>query len=401
MAFILALAACAEPVPTAPSFSTDPRTSSSPAGATTGGPGDPNVLGRAVPGFGGFFFDDAGTPTIYLRDLAQRPQLERALSPFLLSEGLSATPLRVLQADFDFVQLDAWFERAAPAAMSVAGAVFADLDEGSNRLRIGAERSALPSVRNRIALLGIPASALIVEETLPIRRLATLQDPVQPIVGGLEITYTGGWRCTLGFNAKLSGVASFVTASHCSIRYGSGDGTSYTQPGGNGPIATEVSDPAFFTGGVCPLGRRCRYSDAARAAYVPGVPFTLGSIAKTTGINDGSLVIAGSLSINRERGGSVGSTANKIGARSGWSRGRITRTCVTTNVLATNVTLLCQSWVAATVEGGDSGAPVFLSSAGGGVALAGVLWGGDAAGTTFIYSPIDNVERELGNLITF
>ena len=38
---------------------------------------------------------------------------------------------------------------------------------------------------------------------------------------------------------------------------------------------------------------------------------------------------------------------------------------------------------------------------GGGVALAGVLWGGDAAGTTFIYSPIDNVERELGNLITF
>jgi hypothetical protein len=401
MAFILALAACADPVPTGPSFSRDARTSRSLAGATAGDSGDPNLLGRAVPGFGGFFFDEAGAPTAYLRDPARRPQLERALSMFLLSEGISATPLHVLHADFDFVQLEGWFEAAAPAAMSVIGAVFADLDEASNRLRIGVERDALQRVRSRVALLGIPASAVILEETLPIRRLATLQDAVQPVVGGLEITYTGGWRCTLGFNAKLGGVSSFVTASHCSIRYGSDDGTSYTQPGGNSPIATEVSDPPFFTRSPCPPGRRCRYSDVARAAYVPGVPFTLGTIAKTDGINDGSLTIAGWLSINRERGGSVGSTANKIGARSGWSRGRITRTCVTTNVLATNVTLLCQHWVLAAVKAGDSGAPVFLGSSGGAVALAGLLWGGDAAGTTFIFSPIENVERELGSLITF
>ena len=53
----------------------------------------------------------------------------------------------------------------------------------------------------------------------------------------------------------------------------------------------------------------------------------------------------------------------------------------------------------ARVNSGDSGAPVFKGSSS--VTLAGLLWGGNQAGTQFIYSPMANVERELGALTTF
>jgi hypothetical protein len=33
-----------------------------------GSPDDPVALARSVPGFGGFFLDEQGTPTIYLKD---------------------------------------------------------------------------------------------------------------------------------------------------------------------------------------------------------------------------------------------------------------------------------------------------------------------------------------------
>jgi hypothetical protein len=35
------------------------------------------------------------------------------------------------------------------------------------------------------------------------------------------------------------------------------------------------------------------------------------------------------------------------------------------------------------------------------VTLLGILWAGNGAGTTFIFSPISNVESELGALTTF
>jgi hypothetical protein len=35
------------------------------------------------------------------------------------------------------------------------------------------------------------------------------------------------------------------------------------------------------------------------------------------------------------------------------------------------------------------------------VTLTGLLWGGNNAGTQFIYSPISNIEKELGALTTF
>jgi hypothetical protein len=56
--------------------------------------------------------------------------------------------------------------------------------------------------------------------------------------------------------------------------------------------------------------------------------------------------------------------------------------------------------VSAGVGGGDSGSPVFRIVSGDTVQLSGTLWGGSSAGTSFVYSPMSNIERELGALTT-
>jgi hypothetical protein len=372
--------------------------------AAQGPPDDPIALGRTVPGFGGFYFDAAGEPTVYLRDPSRRGAVAAALAPYFQAERIDPSRLRVLRGDFDYTQLDQWFAKVSPAALAVPGAVFADLDEASNRLRIGVEHAAAQAaVRSVIARLGVSAEAVIVEQTEPIRQAATLRDKVRPVLAGLQINFTQ-FICTLGFNATRSGQASFITASHCTAKRGGVEGTKYYQPLASTSgsfIGTEVADPSFFTGGACPAGRKCRYSDAARAAYASGVSFTLGRIERTTAVNTGTLTIAGNFSITSEGGGSVGNTANKVGRTTGWSRGSLTNTCVNTNVSGTNITVLCQNWVQARVSAGDSGSPVFISSGTSSVKLAGILWGGNSSGTTFVYSPIGKIEQELGSLTTF
>jgi hypothetical protein len=52
------------------------------------------------------------------------------------------------------------------------------------------------------------------------------------------------------------------------------------------------------------------------------------------------------------------------------------------------------------VGGGDSGSPVFGQPSGSNVALLGILWGGSGS-TLYVYSPIGNIEQELGALQTF
>ena len=164
-----------------------------------------------------------------------------------------------------------------------------------------------------------------------------------------------------------------------------------------------MADPTFFRGRGCPRGRKCRYSDSNFSAGNGAVPFALGAIARTTGPNNGSLEIAGEFSIEGQGPATIGQTANKVGRTTGWTQGEVTRTCVNTGVSGSNFVLLCQDFVendGQIVAGGDSGSPVFRIKSGGGVTLLGNLWGGNSSGTQFVYSPIANIERELGALTT-
>jgi hypothetical protein len=92
--------------------------------------------------------------------------------------------------------------------------------------------------------------------------------------------------------------------------------------------------------------------------------------------------------------------ANKIGRTTGWTRGTVTKTCADTGVSGSTIVLLCQAFVTASsviVQGGDSGSPVFVDDGDGNVTLLGGLWGGNQSGTQFVYSPIANIRKELGN----
>ena len=399
---------------------TDPATSAAPDPDPSlvlrqGTPDDPNSLARAVPGFGGMFFDAQGQATVYLKDPGQRANTERALAPFLQSRGVLAGQVRVLKGDFDWVQLERWQGAATTEALAVPGAVFVDADEASNRVRIGVERGAAGRVRMALARAGLPDGAVIVEEREPVTFAvgqgpgskprakpgsgSSLQGAVRPIIGGVQINFPG-FLCTLGFNV---GGGSFITNSHCTNTQGGTEGTPYWQPSSSASaqIATESADPIYRTGLTgCPAGRVCRFSDASRASYAGGAQFAMGRIAKTQRPGRG-LNITGQFTITGEGAATVGTVVNKVGRTTGWSQGNVTNTCVHTNVSGSNITQLCQNFVSATVGSGDSGSPVFQILSGDDVRLVGILWGGSGS-QSFVYSPLSNIEmsQELGALTT-
>jgi hypothetical protein len=371
--------------------------------AAQGRPDDPHALARGVRGFGGFFLDAQGTPTVYLKESGQRAQAEQALAPWLRAHGFGPS-VRVQRGQFDWTELERWQEQVGAEALAVPGAVFVDADEAANRVRVGAEAGAMGQVRSAVARLKLPADAVIIEEAAPVELAATLRDQVRPVVGGLQINFPG-FLCTLGFNARDGNQDSFITNSHCTTTQGGVENTPYYQPlQSTSPlqIATEVEDPAYQRNlPGCPRGKLCRRSDAARARHINSTSFTLGGIAKTTGANNGSLEISGGFTINGEGVAAVGQVVNKIGRTTGWTRGTVTNTCVTTNVSGSRITQICQTFVSAGVGSGDSGSPVFFgATTGGSATLLGILWGGSGS-STFVYSPIGNVEGELGSLTTF
>jgi len=397
----VAVAAACSDSPTAPPLEQTPA----PAGPAA--VEDPLDLARRIPGFGGYFLDAQGRPTVYLSGPADPAIAASELGDELTRRGLGPSDLRVRPASYTWLELHEWHERSTMEALSVPGTFFTDIDEASNRLRVGvADAASASEVRATFARLGVPEAAVIVEVTEPILPMVTLRDQVRPVVGGLQINF-GQYVCTLGFNAGHSAGNSFITNSHCTNTQGGTEGTLYYQPLSSVSgsfIGTEAADPTYFRGGACPRGRRCRYSDAARVSYVSGVTFTLGGLARTTGPNNGSLTIDGGYTIGSEYAGTsftVGEIVNKVGRTTGWTQGQVTNTCVNTSVSGSQLTLLCQTFVAAGVGGGDSGSPVFTITGTSSARLNGILWGGNSSGTTFVFSPLAFVEQELGSLTTF
>lgn len=301
---------------------------------------------------------------------------------------------------------EAQHQRLLPL-FEIDGVVFTDADETRGRFVVGVVNRGLEkSVRARLQALGLSSLPVDVVVSEPIVQLATLRDKVRPLVGGLQIRFDG-YLCTYGFSANLvDGARGFVVNSHCTTTESVVDGTLYYQPLNQTAdefIGTEVLDPPFFqrTNG-CPKGKLCRYSDAAYAALDSSATATLGGLAKTTGPNNGALDIAGSFTILGEAAGNAlaGERLNKVGRTTGWSQGKVTNTCVNTGVSGTRIVRLCQDFVSARVGAGDSGSPVFKILSGDNVQLNGILWGGNTSGTTFVFSPLSNVERELGELTT-
>jgi hypothetical protein len=384
------------------------------ARATPPGPGpNPNALARGVPGFGGFFYDQGGTPVMYLKDAGQRGNAERALTPYLQQHGLAAARIQVRAGRFSWTELEGWQAKVSTEALKLPGAVFVDADEAANQVTIGVERGKGGRVRSALARLGLPAAATSVVETDPVTFAVaprpsgtSLQSRVRPIRGGVQINFPG-FLCTLGFSAISGTQRSFITNSHCTNVQGGVNNTPYWQPLQSvdpTQIATEVQDPTYTsTRPGCPSGRVCRRADASRARYdinaADASLVAFGKIAKTARPSKASLAITGQFSITNEGEAVAGQTVNKVGRTTGWSQGRVTAVCANTNVSGSNITELCQDFVSAAVGSGDSGSPVFAITSGDNVTLLGILWGGSGS-SSFVFSPLSNVEGELGALTT-
>ncbi|MBM3642572.1 MAG: hypothetical protein FJX15_14980, partial [Alphaproteobacteria bacterium] len=329
-------------------------------------------IAEQAPGFGGMYFDEKGALQVYMKNAAElrsadsmkaaRSRVTSAIANVLGADFLTQNAARkgraqepnIIKGDYDVIELAKWKKSVSPA-LDGQEIVFVDLDERRNRVTIGVVGD--PSRQRFEALaksLGIPFEALIIEETQPIRFHASLRDKSRPVPGGVQIEIDTGIFafkiCTLGFNVIRNGRDGFVTNSHCTKNRGVSNDDDFHQP--NDPllsgnkIGDEDADPPYFTGGVCPSGRKCRFSDSAYADY--RIDRGRFEIARTTN-NVGSLTINGFPSVFRIMSETpdsvVGMRLNKVGRTTGWAFGDVRSTCIDVNVAGTDVRLLCQSRV--------------------------------------------------------
>lgn len=304
-------------------------------------------------------------------------------------------------------RLAALFPATSSDVLGLPGTVWADHDEQAGKLVFGVENAnAITGVKRSLAARGISVDEYVIKIVPPVVQLATLRDNFSSKVGGIQIHF-GGYLCTLGFNAThvSSGDRSFITNSHCTNTQGGVEGTQYYQPSSSVDgtvIATEVDDPIYSS---CSQGKICRYSDASRARYSSGTSSTQGEIAKTIGVNGQSLTQDGVFTVtaqdNATKNFTSGTSINKVGRTTGWTQGAVTNSCVNVNVSGSRIQQLCQTLVtntSATIVGsGDSGSAAFTLS-GGNATLVGILWGGSGA-NTFVFSPLKNIQDELGGLV--
>lgn len=357
-----------------------------------------------VPWFGGVYVDErAGTLNVQMVGRGRPEEAQRALVEVLGDPSLAQLDAVAVAADYPFSRLKAWFDVAAPEVLAVDGVTTADIDEVANRLSFGVSdlrhRSA---VEDAVGEHGIPLEAVVIKEVPGEPVQTSLRDVHRPVVGGLQISFKRDLNeplCSLGFNVTRSGARAFVTNSHCSAVRGSNEGTAFYQPLSPTSIGSEWHDPGHFTGTPCPAGRRCRYSDSLVGTYGDLTTSTIGIIARTA-LDSYLWNGSDAYRVTAEEAPVVGRTVNKVGWRTGRTRGGITETCVSIEVLNTDITLLCQSRAGYTSDDGDSGAPVFRvtnSPSTNDVALVGIHWGGNGA-----FSPIGGIQRsaELGALQT-
>jgi hypothetical protein len=383
-----------------------------------------------IPGFGGLFYDDAGTLTAYLKDPTTLASARSAVAAFLGSKARgnsrrlaqiadAAAAMRALRANYDFRELLKWYrEVVVPSVGATVGVTMTDIDERTNRLVVGVrDASLIESIRQTLAALPVPQDAVeviqfdaSVFETSPGERpfaavglsmANSLTDQLRPVPGGAQVQQLFDNKidtCTLGYNivrwvdGSIESNRYFVTASHCAYPRSFVAPTSMAQPVGSQFIGTELVDPQFHGSAQnpnCPSGRACRFSDAAMFRYDSPAFADHGRVALPS--LGGSLTINGYATVVEVWSPEVGRGVHKVGRVTGRTTGTITHTCANLNVDPANITLLCQGIASYHSQDGDSGAPVVELLGDGTIAAAvGIHWGANGR-----FSPMYAVLNEL------
>ncbi|MGE0441947.1 MAG: hypothetical protein AB7S39_15780 [Gemmatimonadales bacterium] len=407
------------------------------------------AIGDRVPGFAGMYMDDSTGIVLVTSAAAAFSALEIAAAEIEAAplssdlEPFRGAPLEWREVRNTWEDLYRWrraFEDRMPPAT-----VYTDIDERNNRVQF----AMLPGhAGEAVALanaIGIPQTAVSVRETNPprIESRGSLQPPnnlfsvVRPTIGGLSIevwyslylnwpdtTLTSrSLGCTLGANVVVLGSSDpvFLTNSHCTQALFEPDTmtlrSGWYQPGRFlSPSDTTASiavldrtDPPLFSGGSCPAGRLCRWSDAALVTYSSADIWQGGTVAAPDVSAAApfpfvvSVPYVQSLQL-------VGNGIYKTGIATGLKFGQNVATCQNFNLDVVsypldppppNATLLCQYQTTQMANAsGDSGGPMFrwAGFVGANAKFMGVHWGGFPDQMTTTYSPASGIVKDLGTL---
>lgn len=378
-------------------------------------------VAQAEPAFAGFVDGTNGRMAIAMVAGGESEAARTRVATALATEGarlpVGGAPFR--KVDFsarDLIRVKKFMHRG----FALPGMVYLDLDEERNRVFVGVRRGANTApVRQLIASMPKALQRMIVVDSgLVYEELqASLRSYFQPVPGGVEIGVGVGTTvnpCTLGFNARtLTGQLVAVTADHCTTVNGWATGNTMRQNiiGPTRHIATEIEvSPRYYPEEIpddpCVTTFFCRFADAAAFAYI-GIPDgtpEFGVLARPffQSINIDPNTPRFSLS------GSAGATewisqVDRIGGTTGWSTGSIFRRCTTWSN-SNGVVNLCQNEANITVEGGDSGGPVFINNGNGTGRIEGVVVARyragflGSSGWKMVYSRFSSMNFPLGPL---
>lgn len=370
-----------------------------------------------VPSFGGYFYQD-GVRVIYVTDLADAEAAVKAVEssasldqsePSHHEEAYFTGENKVVQVQFRFLDLRAWRNEILFPVMDIQGLENLDLDEAGNVISAGiSSPEAEEELRARLDEHGIPQEAVVTEQTAPAEGDLTLRDRYRPLQGGFQIQNANNGICTLGFNAYWNGGRAWLTNSHCTGQYWKTDGIAFYQnlvTGGN-YVGSESYDRGPWRCGFFWL-YQCRYSDAAVVGTPSDVAADFPYIARTRFWAYGPTGV-GSIDVDpynprmrvvaKRPAPRVGDYLDKMGRTTGWTFGRVQRTCQ--DIRIGGGWVLCQDRANYGRAGGDSGSPVFMWH-GDRVTLYGLHWGAQPLNgtTTAIFSAMWNIERDLGALV--
>lgn len=452
-ASLIAVGACSPDITLSPSEGSDQVSVSQPSRASAAAGAIRTIdmefadlADSQLPGFGGLYYDEDGVPVVYLKDTSRVSTARERVRAFLARGALgngsrlgeidrAISGLRVRSARYDYRELYDWYSsRLIPMASTLRGLVMTDIDERQNRIVIGiSQPSEIAAARSKIAALGIPPGAFDVVH-YPVRAMdAPLAvencDPIfaiipcdeqgpsgtnfqinsthRPVVGALQLGYQtieGSFICSIGFNiahryadGTLDPEKYFVTASHCGEQ-GIMTGLFMGQSTISELVAGEEADPSLVSSAIdpaCPIGRLCRYSDAALYKYFPGVGVLHGGVA-FPGI--GSLTVVENRSVVGAGDPIVGMAVHKIGRTTGRTVGVVQQACVNMQVFKirdgqqvdTGRTMLCQAEASYESAEGDSGGPVVEVWPDGTLVARGIHWRGGGG-----FSPMNSALQEL------
>jgi hypothetical protein len=428
------LAACQDVTTNPPELAPANAASAAPAPSIREEEAELHQLAAEVPGFGGYYFDENGETVAFVTDLARADQARAAVQARLARNPVAPRGGRVLvrQGRYTFPELAAWRDRITGPVVDIEGVESVDANEGRNRVVIGiSSPAAQRGVEQLLAEHRVPREAVVMEaeeelslQMAPEEDLAAsfggefLSSVIRPLRGGIQIgrwtnRSTGKWsRCTLGAIVRRSGYNLFLTASHCSQKSWEDDVGAHYQPMpdiydydliGNEYDDKRGSSCGFMSPNVC------RYSDATLIRINSSIGDELGRIARTRYAASsvypdtmGSLEIdpaAPYFQIVGRGPVSQGSTVHKMGARTGWTQGVVTNTCIDKPADRSYSWLRCQVATKTWVSPGDSGGPAFTLNTDGTVSLLGIFWGRTTSGSYHYYSPLSGIEKDLGSLV--